>query len=104
MNIVEKIDKMRVARGWTIYKLAQESGLAQQTIHQWFEGGTIPSIPALKSICEAFNVTLAEFFAEHELIEATPQIKELYSKWCCLTHEEQASIQNIVDNYIKSKQ
>jgi len=30
LDIVKKIDKMRVDRGWTIYKLSQEANISQQ--------------------------------------------------------------------------
>ena len=58
MDIVKKIDKIRVQRGWTFYKLSQESGLTQQTFTKWMEGKTIPTIPALKAVCDAFGITL----------------------------------------------
>lgn len=35
MNYFRKIDKLRTMRGWSFYKLSQESGLAQQTFTQW---------------------------------------------------------------------
>lgn len=103
MNIVEKIDNLRIARNWTIYKLAQETGLTQQTIHQWFDGHTTPTIPALKSVCAAYGINLSEFFAEGEVVELTPELQSLYTNWCCLTKEEQSSVKLIIENYLKNK-
>ncbi len=104
MDIFDKIDKLRVNRGWTIYKLAQESGLSQQTIHQWFDNHSTPTIAAIQAVCEAFGITVAEFFSENELIEATDELKKLYNDWCCLTKDEQTSVKLIIENYIKNKQ
>lgn len=103
MDFYRKIDNMRVARGWSFYKLSQESGLSQQTFTQWMAGKTIPTIPALKSVCNAYGITLAEFFAEDDLIVATPEVKELFNNWQVLTKEEKASVMAIVKNYIKKK-
>jgi len=104
MNIVQKIDEIRVKRGWTFYKLSQESGLSQQTFTKWMEGKTTPTISALQSVCDAFGITLSNFFAENDILEITPQTKELFENWNYLTKDEQMSIKLIVENYLKRKQ
>ncbi len=102
-NIVNKIDRMRVERGWSIYKLAQEADISQQTFHQWLEGKALPSYKALQNIAQAYGITIAELVADSPLIEVTPEIKQLYDKWNCLTKDERQSVQSIVENYIKAK-
>ena len=102
MNIVRKIDEMRVKRGWTFYRLAQESGLSQQTLAKWMEGA-MPSIPALEAVCKAFDITLANFFAENNLVEVTPETKVIFDNWHYLTKEEKESIKVIIENYINRK-
>jgi len=104
MNIVKKIDEIRVKRGWTFYKLSQESGLSQQTFTKWMEGKTIPTIPALKSVCDAFGITLANFFSDSNTIKITTETKEILENWNYLTKEEKLSIKLIIDNYLKRKQ
>lgn len=32
MDILEKIDKLRIVKGWTLYKLAEESEITQLTL------------------------------------------------------------------------
>lgn len=103
MDIVKKIDEIRVKRGWTFYKLAQESGLTQQTFTKWMEGKTIPTIPALKAVCDAYGITLANFFAENDMVEVTPETKSVFENWNYLTKEEQQSIKLIIDNYLNRK-
>lgn len=103
MDIVKKIDEIRVQRGWTFYKLAKESGLTQQTFTKWMEGKTTPTISALKSVCDAFGITLSNFFAENNLVESTPEIKAILDNWNYLTKGEQQSIKLIIDNYLKRK-
>lgn len=99
MDIYRKIDKMRIARGWSFYKLSQESGLSQQTFTQWMNG-TTPSIPALKNVCDAFEISLAEFFCEENVIIATPDTKELIENWKMLTNNEKQSVIAIIKNYL----
>ncbi len=103
MEIFKKIDKLRVAHGWSFYRLSQESGLSQQTFTQWMNGKTMPTIPALSAVCDAFDISLAEFFADENIIVATPETKELINNWQLLTKDEKESIMSIVYNYIKKK-
>lgn len=62
MNILEKIDTLRIERGWSYYTLAIEAGLTQSTILNMFARKTQPSIKTLEAICKAFDITLSEFF------------------------------------------
>ena len=62
MNILEKIDYLRKQNGWSIYKLAEESGITQSTLANMFTRKSTPSIATLTQICSAFNMTLSEFF------------------------------------------
>lgn len=64
MKILDKITAMREERGWTEYRLAEESGLTQSTISSWYRNNTYPSIPSLEKICIAFGISLSQFFLE----------------------------------------
>lgn len=64
MNILEKITQLRLERNWTEYQLAERSGLTQSTISSWYRKNMLPTIPSLERICEAFGITLSQFFLE----------------------------------------
>ena len=66
MDALRKINKMRLERGWSIYRLSVESDLPQSTLINMFNRETQPSIATLEAICTGFGITLAEFFAEAE--------------------------------------
>lgn len=66
MDILEKIEKLRIEKGWSQYKLALESGLTQSTLSNMYARKTLPSIGTLNNICDALNITLAQFFCEGE--------------------------------------
>ena len=66
MNVLEKIDKIRKEKNWSIYKLADEAGLTQSTVANMFSRKSMPSIYTLKQICDAFNISLSQFFNENE--------------------------------------
>ena len=64
MDVNARIRFHMEQRGWTEYRLAKESGLAQTTVANLFTRNTLPSIPTLEAICAAFGITLSDFFSE----------------------------------------
>lgn len=64
MTILEKIDKLRKERGWSVNNLAMEAALTQSTLNNLYSRNAEPKISALRAICGAFGITLAEFFAD----------------------------------------
>lgn len=66
MDILKKIIDLREERHWTEYRLAEESEITQSTISAWFRKDILPSIPSLQRICDAFGITLSQFFLEED--------------------------------------
>ena len=58
----QKIDKLRIEKGWTLYKLAEESEITQSTLSNMFIRKTQPSIATLTNICNGLNISLSEFY------------------------------------------
>lgn len=77
MDINKKIEKLRFQRGWSMYELAQEAGITQSTLTSMMQRGTPPKIDTLTSICEAFGITLSQFFLEDEEMEILSQDEKL---------------------------
>ncbi len=69
MDIIAKIEKLKNERGWTDYELAQQSMVTQSTIASMKARSSPPKIDTLQAICNAFGITLAQFFLESEEIE-----------------------------------
>ena len=102
-KVVQRIDNMRAARGWTIYKLSEESGVAHGTIRNWFATDTYPLIQALEKICRAFGISMANFFAEGTMIELTQEKKALCDDFDILTKSEQDAVKAIIKSYKDNK-
>lgn len=64
INVLERITEMREERHWTEYQLAEKSGLTQSTISSWYRKGMLPTIPSLLKICEAFGISISQFFLD----------------------------------------
>ena len=89
MDILEKIDKLRIEKGWTLYKLAEESEITQSTLSNMFIRKTQPTITTLTNICNGLNISLSEFFAE----EST--MLKNYRK---LSNKHKIAVNNLIKN------
>jgi len=67
MDLVDKLIKLREARGLSQNSLAKLSGIGQTTLSDIENRKKSPNIITLEKICAALNVTLAEFFADDDL-------------------------------------
>lgn len=64
IDVLDRITNLREKRNWTEYQLAEHSGLTQSTISSWYRKQTLPTIPSLIRICDAFEITISQFFLE----------------------------------------
>ncbi|MBE5792919.1 MAG: helix-turn-helix domain-containing protein [Clostridia bacterium] len=83
-------------RGWSEYRLAIASGLSQSTVANIFNRNTTPSVATLESICKGFGITLAQFFAEGDMVELTNEQKEMFSAWSALTREQKEVLAQLI--------
>ena len=65
IDVLERITQLREERNWTEYQLAEHSGLTQSTISSWYRKGMLPTIPSLTKICDAFGITVSQFFLDN---------------------------------------
>lgn len=92
MDTHERLRQLLAERGWTEYRLAKNCGLSESTIANIYRRNTIPSIATLETICRGFGITMSQFFAEGEMVELTPELKELFNNWVNLTPNQKAAV------------
>ena len=107
MNTHDRLRKLMKEREWTEYRLSKECGLSESTLANIFRRNTVPSITTLETICDAFGITLSQFFAEGEMVELTPELKVLFENWVSLTADQKEAalhmIQALNNNYLVTK-
>ncbi len=62
IDVLDRITELRKNKNWTEYQLAEHSGLTQSTISSWYRKQMLPTIPSLVKICDAFGITISQFF------------------------------------------
>ena len=81
MDVCDKIDELRKQRGWSVNNLAMEAALTQSTVNNIFLRHSEPKLSTLRAICNAFGISLSQFFEEEERENITDEklINELKS-------------------------
>lgn len=55
-DILSRITEERLKRGWSEYRLAENSGITQSTISTWYRKQMQPSISSLEKICNGLRL------------------------------------------------
>lgn len=97
MDVLQRILDLRRRKGWTEWKLAEQSGIKQSTISTWYSKRQLPKIPTLEKICDTFGITLSQFFAdEDELVDLTHEQRQLLESWNALTPRQRAIMLELI--------
>ena len=89
MDVQKRIQILMKNKGWSEYRLAKESGLPQSTISHIFRRNTAPTYPTIEAVCNAFGVTISQFFADDgETVVLTEKQRKLLFMFGVLTEEE----------------
>lgn len=99
MNVLKKINSMRLARGWSIYHLAAVADLPQSTLINMMSRETLPSLATLERLCGAFGVTMSEFFREDADNTEGEEFERLYRK---LTQEQAKLVVQLMQELSKA--
>ncbi len=96
MDVNQKIKQLAKLRGWTEYRLVKESGLAASTIANIYHRDTIPSIPTLEVLCNAFGITLSQFFSEDDRVSLSKDQSLLLDRWAAITPDQRKIILDLM--------
>lgn len=103
MTIMQKIEQLNSERGWSLYELSKRTDIAESTIYTWRRKNKCPSINVLGKICEAYGITLYQFFNGIGDNALTAEQSEVLTLWSLLETDEKASLQTIANIYISQR-
>lgn len=97
MDILKRIIQLRDERNWTNYRLCDEAGVPYVTLTNMFSRGTQPSVATLTALCEAFGISLAQFFSdEKDDIFLSEEEKELVLSFRALPKKSKSAVKNLI--------
>ena len=97
MDAQRRIKQLMEERSWTDYRLAKESGLSHSTVTNMFNRNNAPTLPTLEAVCQAFGITLAQFFTEGNSPELTEEQRILFAKWSTLKDDQKQALLALID-------
>ena len=98
MNINKKIIDMCTSLNWSVYELSLRSGVTQSTLNSLIHRGNPPKIETLQCICDAFGITLSQFFLEDEQLEVlTQKEKCLIYSFRKLSEKKKQALLDLID-------
>lgn len=96
-EIYDKVDALRVKKGWTIYELAKQAAVAPSTIYNWRDRLSSPTLSLLDAVCSALEISVIDFLLnEDELTALTEEQKEVMRLWNTLSSEQKKSLINLM--------
>lgn len=94
MTVLERINEIRLLRGWSVNYLAMEAGLTQSTLNNLYLRGAEPKLSTLRAVCDAFGISLADFFSgmENDDLQKNGTDRELLKLISALNEDEKAAL------------
>lgn len=97
IDINNRIRQLCDARGWTIYRLAKESGITYSTLCTMLTKNNLPSILTLSKICSGFGITMSDFFDDgSSCVFLMPEEQDLLTQWKSLSTESRISAKKYI--------
>ena len=92
MDVNAKIKELAKVRGWNEYRVVKETGLPPSTVANIYHRGTVPSIVTLERVCEAFGITMSQFFGDGRTVHLTPELSDLLERWSRLSLNQRQAV------------
>ncbi len=102
-DILSRITEERLKRGWSEYRLAENSGITQSTISTWYRKQMQPSISSLEKICNGLGISLAQFFSIDSNSTLSGEQTEILEHWLRLDTDERTAIRLLLETMNSKK-
>ncbi len=84
-----RIAELCKKRGYTKYRLSQLTEMSQTALANILNKKSVPTVATLERICDAFGITLAQFFTEDSVrLDLTKDQREILEIWDGLETKE----------------
>jgi len=96
LDCLTRIRQLLDERGWSVYRLAERSGIPQSTLSNMFNRSNSPTIPTLERICRTLDISISEFFNYSDVSDDSSLLdKEMNETWEKLAVEQKKALLNI---------
>lgn len=93
LDISTRLKKIRTAKGYSVYKLSQLSGVSETHIRDLERGDRNPSLDTVERIANVFGISLSEILNEDETVSyLTSEEKEFLDCYRMLPKNRSAAL------------
>ncbi|AVD55111.1 helix-turn-helix domain-containing protein [Heyndrickxia coagulans] len=99
MDIGKRIRNLRESKNMRVTELAKKAFISQPYLSDIENGRTTPSLDKLSTICDALEISLAEFFGYESKLSA--DMIRLLDNMQKLTEEERRHLSDFLEAFLK---
>lgn len=100
MNVGVRLRELRKAKGLSTQELAELTNISQPVISRLETNNRSADVAYIEIICNALDITLADFFAEDQQ-DLDPELQRLLETAKKLTPEQRELVQRLLETICK---
>ena len=100
--VLERIDELCAKEGWSHYILAKRSGISQSTISNMFSRTNQPTFTTVNRICDAFGITMAQFFDSKQHLDLNAEQEEILRMFDAMPAQKRELVKAFMNGLMKS--
>ena len=90
-KVIQRIQELCKEQEVSIYKLAIRSKIPNTTLTNMISKNTMPTVPTIEKICDAFDITLSQFFSSESIFGLlSKEHAEILDMWTSLDEQGKA--------------
>lgn len=99
--LYDKINSMRLDKGWTLYELAKKSGVSPTAIYHWRDRRSSPRLSLLEAVCSSFGISIIHFLmSDEEFLEVAEEPREVMKLWHVLSDKQRRTIVQVMESMV----
>lgn len=100
--VLERIEELCDKEGWSHYVLAKRSGISQSTISNMFSRTNQPTFITVAKICDAFGITMAQFFYSKKHLDLTEEQEDILCMFDAMSSQKRELVKAFMNGLMKS--
>ena len=98
IDVSKRLNQLMEERGMTTYSLSKAANVSWNTVKNYSNRNTKPTLATLSMLCEGLGITLAQFFdAEGAEVQLTSEQQHVLNRWSRLSDQEKQVIDAMMD-------
>ena len=98
--VLERIEELCDKEGWSHYVLAKGSGISQSTISNMFSRTNQPTFITVAKICDAFGITMAQFFNSKKHLDLTEEQEDILCMFDAMSAQKRELVKAFMSGLI----